>query len=583
MEVNNAATKKFLNKYQDVVPDALDGLCSINNTIRRIEGTQIITLRTPRKCVNIVCGGGSGHEPAHSGSAKKLLHYIGYVCDGILSAAVCGGVFSSPSYQDVLKAVVQVENENGVLLIVKNYTGDCINFELAADIARTKGISVMTLHVADDISFEEEQGVGRRGLAGTGLLYKALGFAANEKTLKDLHSFGSDILKNLFTIGASMSACSIPGYPPMYKLGDDEMEIGLGIHGEKGLKRVKVLSCEELVSEFMAKFGKYVHKGHEIVLMVNNLGACTDIEMMIMTKTLLARLWAEGINVKRVVEGRIMTSLEMHGLSATILVLDPKNQDYLLKCLDAPVDCKHWKITEPNKYIYVPLRHEIKSILSAQIPVGMSPQGECFKKMLKTIFASLAAKDAYYNQLDAEVGDGDLGIGVAKTSLLVLKNLDYFPFEEDIVASFEELGQLAVQGFGGTTGPLYAFFLLKGSQKLQRKMNANGRENWYQAFVEGFNAIQSIGKAELGDRTMLDAMHYAVKAFREELDKGNNSGEVAKLVAKAAEKGAEAASKLTAKRGRSSYLQGKEVGKKDPGCELVADWLKLIADNFTQV
>ncbi len=568
--------KKFINNYQEVVPDALDGLCMTNPAIRRIEGTQIITLKAPRKCVNVICGGGSGHEPAHAG----------YVCDGILSAAVCGGVFASPSYQDVLRAILQVENEKGVLVVVKNYTGDCINFELAADVARTKGVNVMTLHVADDISLEEEQGVGRRGLAGTVMLYKILGAAANDLPLKELHQLGTRVLKKMFTIGASFSACSIPGYPPMYTLPEDEMEIGLGIHGEKGLKRVKALTCDQLMDELVhCKFAKLIPKGKEVVVLLNNLGSCTELEMMVLVKSLMKKTTEAEITVRRIIHGRIMTSLEMHGMSLTLLELEDENKDYVLKCLDAPVECKHWNISAPNKELSVPQRQATKEKFSAHEPVKLAPKAEALKRLLHHVFSTLRFKDSYYNQLDAEVGDGDLGIGVAKTSELVLKSLDYLPLESDLVGSLEAMGELMAQGFGGTTGPLYAFFLLKGSHKLHRKLADNSAHDWWAAMSEGISAIQHIGKANLGDRTMLDAMSFAVKKFEEEIGRKTavSASEIAKEVAKAARKGADAAAGMTAKRGRSSYLKGKEVGKREPGCELFADWVQLVVDKVAEL
>lgn len=570
MEEAKIPSKKFINDYQNVVPEALDGLCMLNSKICRIEGTQIVTLKNPRTCVNVICGGGSGHEPAHAG----------FVCENILSAAVCGGVFASPSYQDVLKAIVHVANENGVLVIVKNYTGDCINFELAADIARTKGIKVMTLHVADDISLGQKHEIGRRGLAGTVLLYKILGAAATSLPLEKLHELGTSISKNLYTIGISFSACSIPGYPPMYTLGPDEMEIGLGIHGEKGLVRKKVMPCNAIIEEIYPKFASEIKKRQEVVALVNNLGSCTDIEMMIIVSNLIKKLNSEGIILRRIIEGKLMSSLEMHGMSITLLALQESTKDFTLQCLDAPVDCKHWKISEPSLDIVGQLKQPIPSAIFKE-RIKLNEKGEAFKKILRNTFKVLQGKELLYNQLDADVGDGDLGFGVAKTTGMVLNILDFLPLEEDIVSSFQEIGEIMAQGFGGTTGPLYAFFLLAGSKKLMKKLEENTLKNWFEAFDEGIKAIQRIGKAEIGDRTMLDALNYAFLAFGNELKKGClNAKEIALIVGKEAKKGAEEASKLKAKRGRSSYLQGKEIGKKDPGCELVAEWINLIANEM---
>ena len=500
---------------------------------------------------------------------------IGYVCSNMLSAAVCGGVFASPSYQDVLKAIIQVANKSGVLLVIKNYTGDRINFTLATNIARSKGIEVETLIVADDVSFEEVTELGGRGLAGTVLLYKILGYAANETPLKDLKILGEKILKKTYTIGASLTACSLPGNPPMYVLPEDEMEIGLGIHGEKGLKRTKLLKCDDIINEIAKKIP--IKDNTEIVILINNLGSCTELEMMIIARAALNRF--KDKKVVRLIIGRIMTSLEMHGFSLTVFDLDECPKDLVLKALDDPITCSSWNISVPNADITVPLKEEISSLPKQK--QELSEAGNKFKKILHELFSALKSKGSYYNQLDAEVGDGDLGIGVSNTSELILKNLDYFPWEENVVGSFNELGQLMAQGFGGTTGPLYAFFFLEGSKKLNNKLQDNTMNNWCEAFEDGMKAIQEIGKAKVGDRTMIDAMDYVLKAFKEGINENKDAVSVAKTVAQAASKGAEEASKLKAKRGRSSYLQGKEVGKKEPGCELVKDWIQLIAEGIS--
>lgn len=205
-----------------------------------------------------------------------------------------------------------------------------------------------------------------------------------------------------------------------------------------------------------------------------------------------------------------------------------------------------------------------------------------FKGVINYVFSALAKEESTYNQLDAEVGDGDLGSGVARASNLVLKNLDYFPFEDDIVLSLQELGGLMAHAFGGTTGPLYGDFLLRGAAELRKSLKENEIKNWAAAFKEGINAIEKIGKGKQGDRTMLDALHPVLEAFENEIkaDKSDIK-EILKSLSEAAAKGAELASKLKAKRGRSSYLQGKEVGKKEPGCELVAQWVKLVEEGYS--
>lgn len=502
-----------------------------------------------------------------------------------MSAAVCGGVFASPPYQEVLAAIEHVANENGVLVVIKNYTGDVINFELASDLARSHGHKVMTLIVEDDIALGENETIGRRALAGTVLLYKILGAAANELSLEDIHKFGTRVLTNLHTIGVSFSACSLPGYPPMYKLGDDEMEIGLGIHGEKGLERVKSKTCQELIDDLVPRFEKFIQKGDEVVVLVNNLGACTDLEIMIIVRTLFARLGKSGITPIRVVVGRVMTSLEMQGMSITLLKVESEIKPQLLKYLDKQTPCEHFKVVEPVQFdqIAIPQKHAQAELVDKSHPVVLTAQGEAIKKILRHVFENLAGKEAYFNQLDAAVGDGDLGIGVSRASQGILKILDFLPLEENLPKAFNILGEVIANSFGGSSGPLYGIFLIRASQKLATKLNDNQIDNFYQGLKEGFAGISEVGRAKVGERTMLDVLDHVIKSFGDLITKKEvDTSKVLNALAEAAKTGAQNASQLSAKRGRSVYLQGKEVGQKEPGCELVVEWLNLIKEGHKQ-
>lgn len=467
--------------------------------------------------------------------------------------------------------------------MIKNYTGDIINFELASDIARSYGHKVMTLHVQDDIALEENETIGRRGLAGTVLLYKILGAGSNELPLEKLHEFGQRVLKNLYTIGVSFSACSLPGYPPMYKLGSDEMEIGLGIHGEKGLQRLKTKTCNELIDDLLPKFEKHLTKGDEVVVMVNNLGACTDLEIMIIVRTLFNKLNKMGITPVRAVTGRIMTSLEMHGMSITLFKIDSDIRQQVLKYIDQPSDCPHFKVVQPVQFdeITVPKKTAGIDLIDKSKPVTLTPQGEKLKKALRYMFEALVEKEGYFNQLDANVGDGDLGIGVSRASSSVLKILNYLPLDENIEKSLKIIGEEAAAQFGGSSGPLYGIFLVRGSSKLATKLADNEVKNLFEGLKEGFKGIQELGRAKVGERTMLDVLDRVISRFDDIVKSGeSDSQKVLASLTEAAREGAEHAATLRAKRGRSVYLQGKEVGQKEPGCELVAEWLKALKEGY---
>src|SRR5215469_4723685 len=275
--------KKFINRPENAVEEMLEGLAILSPGLLRLPGHKVM-LRADAEQVRdqqiaVISGGGSGHEPAHAG----------YVGVGMLSAAVAGEVFTSPDTDSILPAIRAAAGKRGALLVVKNYTGDRLNFGLAAEIARSEGIPVEMIVVHDDVALTGSAPVtGPRGLAGTIFIHKIVGAAAVEgKTLADVAEIGRAAIKSLATMGVSLSAGTSPSVgKPSFELGDDEMELGLGIHGEPGVTRTHLQSANQLTETLLGEILKHGKFGDEkrVAVMINNLGATTEMELAIVAR-----------------------------------------------------------------------------------------------------------------------------------------------------------------------------------------------------------------------------------------------------------------------------------------------------------
>lgn len=286
-----------------------------------------------QRTVAVLSGGGSGHEPAHGG----------YVGDGMLSAAVCGEVFTSPSTDAVLAAIRATAGPNGALLVVKNYTGDRLNFGLAAELARAEGIPVETVIVADDVSLRDRVERGqRRGIAGTVLIHKLAGAAAAlGLPLARVAAIAREAAADLGTMGVALDGCTIPGADKSgFSLADDEIELGLGIHGEKGVERTTPLPADALVDTLLSSIvaDLVLDAGERVALFVNGLGATPDMELAIVLRAAYDNLRRRGIAVERAWAGTFLSALDMPGCSISVLRLNDERE----KLLDAPTQARAW-------------------------------------------------------------------------------------------------------------------------------------------------------------------------------------------------------------------------------------------------
>ena len=320
--------KKLINNPDRVVSEMLSGLAKAHpELVYAGEGVEVISRRTKTAGkVGIVSGGGSGHEPAHAG----------YVGEGMLDAAVAGNVFASPSPDRILEGIHAADSGAGVLLVVKNYSGDVMNFKMAAELATMEGVKIESVLVKDDVAVEDSTfSTGRRGIAGTVFVHKVAGAAAEMGlSLCEVKAAANKAIANIRTMGMAMSPCILPGVGKAgFELGEDEMEIGMGIHGEPGISREKLKQAKELAPILLDKIiADFDYTGKEVAVMVNGLGGTPLMELYIMFNEAERFLKDKHINVYKSYVGNYMTSLEMAGCSITLFALD----DELKKLLDAP-------------------------------------------------------------------------------------------------------------------------------------------------------------------------------------------------------------------------------------------------------
>ena len=330
--------KKIINDPSNVVSEMLHGLVrSYPQYLTRIDGTEAV-LRTNKHSmkgkVGLVSGGGSGHEPAHAG----------YVGQGMLSVAVCGQVFTSPTPDQIYEAIKAVDQGQGVFCIVKNYSGDVMNFDMAKDLAEADGIDVKSVVVDDDIAVKDSLYTqGRRGVAGTVFVHKILGAAADQgATLDEIETLANEVVKNIKTIGVALSAATNPEVgKPGFELKSDEIEYGVGIHSEPGYRREKIKPSKELVDELVGKLNDEMHldKNKKYAVLVNGMGATPLMEQYVFSHDLLNKLDEFGIKPDFMRVGNYLTSIDMAGLSLTIFEI---KDDKWLNYLNYPVKTIAW-------------------------------------------------------------------------------------------------------------------------------------------------------------------------------------------------------------------------------------------------
>ncbi|WP_281388892.1 dihydroxyacetone kinase subunit DhaK [Kribbella qitaiheensis] len=446
---------------------------------------------------------------------------------------------------------------------MKNYTGDRLNFGLAAEIARGEGIPVRMVVVADDAALaDSDENAGRRGLAGTVLVHKIASAAAEAgKPLDEVAQEALEAAGSVATMGVALSGCTVPAAgKPGLDLGPDEIEWGLGIHGEPGVERGKISSADEVVDRLLRHLvaDRQLKAGDRVVLLVNNLGGTPTMELGIIAGRAVAFLAGHGIKLERLWVGTFLTALEMAGCSLSLARVD----DHVLSLLDAPSQTSAWP-THLGKVS----THTEEPQPRVEPSAPTTTIGDHLKLPVAAVCNALIAAEQELTDLDQIVGDGDLGISLARGARAVLDGLNQYDGTDDATALRGIAGTVR-RTVGGTSGPLYAALVLRTATA-----RAAGKP-WPEAFAEGVDAIAELGGAKIGDRTMLDALIPAVAALR--------TGALGEAVA-AARKGTDETAGIMARRGRSSYLGDRALGTVDPGAEAVVIWLEALADVLTPV
>lgn len=323
--------KKIINNPDQVVEEMLQGIVAAHPSIKRLPGFNVLVRSVASPKVGLVSGGGSGHEPAHGGFVGK----------GMLDGAVAGAVFTSPTPDQVYEAIKAVDQRKGVLLIIKNYTGDVLNFEMAGEIAETEGIQVEKVIVNDDVAVEDSTWTtGRRGIAGTVFVHKIAGAKAETGAeLSDVKRIAEKVINNVRSMGMALESCTVPAVgKPSFSLNENQVEIGIGIHGEPGTHREELKTADEIVSHLMDKILGDLNpvKGDEVAVLINGLGATPSMELYIINRKVSEILTSKEIQIAKTYVNNYMTSLDMAGFSISILKLDDELKELLFAPADTP-------------------------------------------------------------------------------------------------------------------------------------------------------------------------------------------------------------------------------------------------------
>ena len=573
--------KKLINRPEAVVEEMVEGLVAVYPGLARLAKRTVIVradvARVRDRQVALISGGGSGHEPAHAG----------YVGAGMLSAAVAGDVFTSPGPDAVLDALRAVTGPPGALLIVKNYTGDRLNFGLAAELARGEGYRVEIVVVADDVALASAPAAshaGRRGLAGTVLVHKVAGAAAEAGAdLVEVAAAARDAAGSVATMGVALGACTVPAAgKPGFALGENEIELGLGIHGEPGVRRAPLETADALTDRLLDAIAldAGLAAGDRVALLVNNLGGTPPMELAIVARRAVAGLEARGVAVDRAFAGTFLSALEMPGVSLSVMRLTRER----LAALDAPTDAPAWPnraaVARPRAAVVEPLNVEDETPTGEHriLATPVTPAGLALEAAVRAASEALAGASERLNAMDQAVGDGDLGVSLRRGAGAVDEALPGLPLD-DPAATLHGLGLVLQAALGGTSGPLYAVGLVRAAARLRAagESGVAGASDWSGALADACAGVVELGGAGRGDRTMLDALLPAADALSAALEAGRPPREAVAEAAAAAEAGAKATAGMAPRRGRSSYLGDRALGHPDPGAEAVAVWLRAVA------
>lgn len=566
------STKKILNKdVSNVVEESLTGyLMAYRKYYKKIGEYNAFKYRGHRKDkVAMVIGGGSGHEPL----------FTGYCGAGLADAVACGNICASPNPELITMAAKEVDQGKGVLFVYGNYAGDNLNFDMAEEMCRAEGIKTAHVREWDDFaSAPKERITDRRGIAGDVYTIKIAGAACDAGLdLEEVVRITEKARDNTNTIGLATSPGTLPGNDkPTFEIADDEMEFGMGLHGEPGIERTKMMPCSDMVermyNELMAEMG--LKEGDEIAVLVNGLGSTPLLELNLVYYELYKRMHRDGLKVYDAEVKTYCTCMEMGGFSITFLKLDEELKTYY----DAPCYSPYYAKgsfagvaadtpdEEEDEPEFDESDVEPAKIKRSKEGVLEELNAEDTRNMLLYIADKIIASKPYLTEVDSAIGDGDHGIGMAGGMQKAKKKLLNMQGEENAYHLFETAGQAMLMSMGGASGVIFGSLYLAGAKGMDPKGTITA-DDLAKMEKKSLDAIQERGGAQVGDKTMVDALAPAVDALVANAGKGLL--EMLKAAEEAARCGMEDTKKYVAKFGRAKSLLERAIGHQDAGATSV--------------
>ncbi|KIW64362.1 dihydroxyacetone kinase [Phialophora macrospora] len=588
------SSKHFIDDPTHLVQTSLSALTLLNPSVAFDAENRIVYRRPTKELtenpkVSIITGGGSGHEPA----------FAGFVGKGFVTAAVAGTIFASPSAEQVRRAALtRVPTEKGVAIVTFNYTGDVLNFGMAAEKAKAAGVDTEFYAIGDDVGVGREKGgkVGRRGIGGSILVLKIIGALAEAGgSLKEVYELTKQVAGNLVSVGASMEHVHVPGRDKPSSddiIPTEEIEVGMGIHNEPGSHRVSA-TLPELIKTMLAqmldpndKDRHYVDikKDDKTVLLINNLGGVSNLEIGGIVAEVHKQLKEDyGIVPVRVIAGTFITSLNGLGFSASVLKLEDTGLGpgkSMLELLDAPAEAFGWAAATRTET----WNADNSATAEGQAPVTAEGKSSNLKldpqqahKVLKTGLDKMIAAEPDVTKYDTIIGDGDCGIGLKRGAESVLKELSSGDVPSDALAFVNKIVPVVENTMDGTSGAIYAIFLNALAHGLREQDTGSPTDVdakiWAAALKSSLQALGKYTPAVPGDRTLMDALVPFVDTLSSTSD--------VKKAAAAAKEGAEKTKSMKASLGRAVYVgaESEWMGKiPDPGAWGLQEFLVGLAD-----
>ncbi|MCF8888875.1 dihydroxyacetone kinase subunit DhaK [Priestia megaterium] len=567
--------KKIINKPEDVVLEMCKGMVLAHPELNLIEKYKVIKKDQINKSkVSIISGGGSGHEPAHAG----------YVGKGMLDAAVCGDVFASPSQIQIYQAIKETASDKGTLLVIKNYSGDMMNFKNAAYLAEEDGIQVDYVKVDDDIAVQDSlYTVGRRGVAGTVLVHKIAGAAAERGyDLPKVKEAAENAITNVKSIGFGLTSCTVPAKgTPTFEIAEDEMEFGVGIHGEPGIRREKIISADELaertVTSLLKEVGIEDGKG-EVAVLINGFGSTPLQELYLLNHSVIRELSRRNVTIARTFVGNYMTAIDMAGASISIMKLDEHLKSLLSEECDTPALKIKGEVPAVTYNEIIGTAEAPKVSYEVQTNKEYSVVTENRLTLNNIIFMvdqmseCIIRNEIPFCELDSHAGDGDFGMSVAKGfKQLKAEWHEILENKSNDIGNFLEACSIVImEHCGGASGPIWGSAFRAAGKNAESKTELNLTEfaEMIQASVKGIQATgeRSFGRgAVVGDKTLIDALVPYADTLTSSAAEGESMKHALVKAAEAAVEGAKSTEQIVARMGRAGTVGERSLGYPDAG------------------